>query len=67
MIFTSEQVDFIKKETGINVLVGKNNLTRETWIKIKEQAFEVEIEETTDGPLTKRGCIAAEICDMRYS
>lgn len=71
MIFNKKQVDFLKKEFGLEFEPDVNvALTFKDWIKITDDTFEIEADELLtagkNNPLSERGEIAVSIIDMDY-
>ena len=71
MIFNKKQVNFLKKEFGLEFEPDVNvALTFEDWIKITDDTFEIEADELLaagkNNPLSERGEVAVSIIDMDY-
>ena len=71
IIFNQEQTEFLKKEFGLSFIPNQDSgLNRGEWVKLKDDIFEIEVDETmaagNHNPLNKRGEIAVSIVDMRY-
>lgn len=71
MIFNKNQVNFLKKEFGLEFEPDVNvALTFEDWIKITDDTFEIEADELLaagkNNPLSERGEVAVSIIDMNY-
>ena len=68
MIFSEEQVKFMKKEMGVDLPFGLEfKMDRDTWRKIKDSAFMIEAEEARpDGYLNERCRVAVELCDKKF-
>lgn len=72
IIFNEGQTEFFKKEFGLSFIPNQDSgLSRSEWGKLKDDVFEIEVDETmaagNHNPLNKRGEIAVSIVDMRYS
>lgn len=70
--FNQNQVDFLKREFGLTFVAGKDaNLTRDEWVKLKDDVFEIEADELLaagkNNLLSERGNIACSIVDMSYA
>lgn len=71
MIFNKKQVNFLKKEFGLEFEPDVDvALTFEDWIKITDDTFEIEADELLaagkNNPLSERGEVAVSIIDMDY-